>query len=107
MSREDSGSLTKARQEELRTIKTEDIDVELSSKDTNRDHAIPGTKHIFALRLETLCAGGVRLGCNKRPKTPFVVQMYIFGVWYVYLQTVLSTIVITYIISTASNANIL
>ena len=53
MSREDSGSLTKARQEELRTIKTEDIDVELSSKDTNRDHAIPGTKHIFALRLET------------------------------------------------------
>ena len=41
MSRGDGG-VSKPRQEELKTIKTEDIDVESSAKDTNRDHAIPG-----------------------------------------------------------------
>ena len=41
---------------------------------------------------------------GKGVKMAFVVQMYLFEVWYVYLHTVLST---KYIISTASKAIIL
>ena len=49
------GANSKTRSEELRTIKTEDIDVESTAKDTNRDHAIPGNlRNSFNRFLEDL-----------------------------------------------------
>ena len=59
-----------SRKQELKTVKTEDLDVESSSKETKRDHAIPG-----AIKRDTaVVAGGkqvIRLVTTKQKGNPY------------------------------------
>ena len=58
-----------ARKQELITVKTEDLDLESNSKDTKREHAIPG-----AIKRDTAHAGGkqvIRLVTTKQKTNPY------------------------------------